>query len=76
MPLPNDSISRVARVTVGDIRRWLGAFEDDATVVVPCGIGYEEPKIGTIKVRRVAVSQRYLADRDGDVVVVLRPVHG
>lgn len=64
------------RVTVGDLRRWLEGFDDDATVVVPCGMGYEEPKIVLTHVRPVAVPQRYLFNDDGETAVALRPING
>lgn len=63
-------------VTVGDLRRWLDGFDDDATVVVPAGRGYEEPRIRTTTVRPVIVAQRYVYDQEGATVVVLSPVHG
>lgn len=62
--------------TVGDVRRWLESFDDDAPIVVPCGIGYEHPKLATATVRPVLVPGRFLADKDGETAIVLRPING
>lgn len=66
---------RESNVTVADVRRWLAAFDDDAPIVVPCGIGYEHPKLSTTTVRPVHVPGRFLADRDGATAVLLRPTN-
>lgn len=63
-------------VTVGDVRRWLEGFDDDAPVVVGAGIGYEHPKVALTNVRPVLVPGRFLYDKDGETAVVLRPTHG
>jgi hypothetical protein len=66
----------VDRVTVGGLRRWLEGFDQDATVVVQAGMGYEEPKIVLKGVKPVTVRQRYLYNSEGDKVVALVPING
>lgn len=63
-------------VTVGDLRRWLEGFDQDAPVIVPCGIGYEHPKVAVTSVRPVLVRGRFLHDKNGQGAVVLRPTNG
>lgn len=63
-------------MTVGDVRRWLAGFDDDAPIVVPAGIGYEHPRLTTSTVRPVFVKGRFLYEKDGQTVVVLRPTNG
>lgn len=65
----------VDRVTVEQLRRWLEGFDQDATVVVECGMGYEEPKVVLGRVRPVAVRQRYLHNADGETVIALVPTN-
>lgn len=62
-------------VTVGDLRRWLEGFDDDALIVVPCGIGYEHPRIIMTSIKPVLVQGRFLYDDDGETAVCLRPIN-
>lgn len=76
MPSSKSSRAHGDTVTVRDVRRWLEGFDDDAPVVVPCGLGYEHPRIVMTSITPVLVAGRFLYDDEGEAAVALRPVNG